>query len=93
MAIVNCKETTPGPVLHLLKLRLNYVKNDGDAILIVVTDNALMCICRVAADDAVLLASKLGRMIRLDKPFDLLLFHFHVLLLLLDSHNEATVSC
>jgi hypothetical protein len=93
MTVVNGEETAPGPVLHLLKLGLDYVENDGDAILVVVTDNTLMSVRRVATDDTVLLAGKLGRMIRLHKPFDLLLLHLHVLLLLLDCHDEATVSC
>jgi len=93
MAIVYGEETAPGPVLHLLKLRLNYIENDGDAVLVIVTNYTLMRIRRVAADNAVLLACKLGWMVRLHKPFDLLLLHFHVLLLLLDGHDEATVGC
>ena len=63
MTIVNCEETAPRPVFHLLKLWLNNVENDGYAILVIVTNDTLMRIRRVAADNAVLLASELGRMI------------------------------
>ena len=91
MTIVNCEETAPRPVFHLFKLRFDDVEDDGYAILVIITNDTLMRICWVAADNTILLTSKLGRMIWLYKPFDLLLLHLHILLLLLNCHDETTI--
>ena len=92
MAVINSEEGAPWPLIDLFEFRLDDVQDDRNSILIVIPDDSLMCVGRVAADDPVLLASELGRMIRLNIPLDLLLLHLHVFLLLLDSHDEATVS-
>lgn len=93
MPVVDGEEGAPGPILNLLELRLDDVEDDGNAIFIVVSHDALVRVCRVAADDAVFLASELGWVVRLHESLDLLLLHLHVLLLLLHSHDEATVCC
>ena len=90
--IIHCKEGASGPVLDLFEFRFDNIENDGHPVLIVVPDNALVRVGRVAADHSVLFAGEFGRMVRLHESFDLLLLHFHVLLLLLDCHDEATVS-
>ena len=93
MAIINCKEAASGPILNLLEFGSNYIKNNGYSVLIVVPYNALMSIGRVGRDHSILLAGELGRVIRSNESVNLLLFHLHVLLLLLNSHNESSVSC
>ena len=51
-----------------------------------------MCVGCIRRDNAIFLASKFGRMIRSYKAVNLLLFHLHILLLLLHSHDETSVS-
>ena len=51
-----------------------------------------MSIGGVATHDSILLARELGRVVRLDESFNLLLLHFDVFLLLLNRHDEAAVS-
>jgi hypothetical protein len=51
-----------------------------------------MSICSVTTHHAIFLASELCRVVAVDVPLDLLLLHFHILLLLLHGHNEPTVS-
>jgi hypothetical protein len=63
MTIVYSEEGASWPLIHLLKLRLDNIKNNTDSILIIVPYNTLMGVGRVAAYDAILLACKLGRMI------------------------------
>jgi len=48
-------------------------------------------ICAITADYSVLFASEFGWMVRIDKPIDLLMLHFDILLLLLCCHDEASV--
>ena len=93
MAVINCKERAPGPVLNLLKLWLDDIQNNGDPVFVVVPDDALVGVGRVATDNSVLFASKLCRVVRLDEALDLLLLHLHVLLLLLNGHYETPVRC
>lgn len=50
-----------------------------------------MSIGCVTGYDSVLLASELCRMIRPNKSFYLFLFHLHILLLLLYSHDEPSI--
>ena len=91
MAIVDSKEGASWPLINLLELWLDNVKDDADSIFVVVPDNSLMSVCRVAANDSILLASELGWMVRVDKPVDLFLLHLHILLLLLVGHDESSV--
>ena len=91
MTIIYRKEGASWPLIHVLEFRFDDVEDNRDSILIIVSDNALVCICAVAADDSILLASKLGWMVRGDVTFNLLLLHLNVLLLLLVSHDEPTV--
>ena len=53
MTVVNGEETAPGPVLHLLKLGLDYVENDGDAILVVVSNDTLICVGSIPRDQSI----------------------------------------
>lgn len=54
MAVENPKEGTFGPVIAFLARRFHNVQNDGYSILIVVSDNALVGVCSIARDDAIL---------------------------------------
>lgn len=92
MSIINSKEWASWPFFNLLEFWLNYVQNDANSILIIVPDNTLMCICRVAAYDSILFACKLCWMVRGNESIDLFLFHFHIFLLLLGCHDETSVS-
>ena len=89
--IIDRKEGAPGPLLHLFEFRFDYVQNNGNSIFVVISNNSLMSICRIAAYDAVFFACKLGWMIRCDISIDLILFHFHIFLLLLLSHDKSSV--
>jgi hypothetical protein len=93
MPIVNGEEGAAGPVLDLFKLGLDDVENNGYAIFVIVPNDTLVRVGRVAADHAVLLAGEFSRVVRLDESFDLLLLHLHVLLLLLHRHNEPSICC
>lgn len=44
VSIIHTEEGAPGPELCLLKLGLDYVQNYRDAILIVISDDALMSV-------------------------------------------------
>lgn len=92
MAIINSKKATSGPLCNLLKLRFNNIKNNWNSIFIIIPDNTLMRISSITTHHPILFASKLSRMITSQKPIDLFLFHFHILLLLLDSHNKPPIS-
>ena len=92
MPIVYSKERAPRPFIDLLELWLDNVENYGNSILIIVPDDALMSVSCIRGDHSILLAGKLGWVIRVNEPVDLLVFHLHVLLLLLDSHDETSVS-
>ena len=50
-----------------------------------------MSVGRVAADNTILLASELSWMVAINETINLFLFHLHILLLLLNSHDEATI--
>lgn len=91
MAVVDGKERTSWPLIDLLKLWFDNVQNNAYSIFVVVPHNALVSVCRVAADDTVFLASKFGRVVGSNESVDLFLLHFHVLLLLLVSHDESSV--
>ena len=91
MAIVYREEGAPGPLFHLLELRLDDVQNNGHSVFIIVPDDTLMRVGSVATDDSVLLASELGWVVGLDEPIDLLFLHPHVVLLLLEGHNKPSV--
>ena len=92
MSIIDSEEWAPGPLINLLELRLNDIEYNTNPILIVVPDDSLMSIGSVATDHAILLASELGWVVAVDVPLDLLLLHFHILLLLLHGHDEPSVS-
>ena len=91
MAIVDSKEGASRPLLHLLELWLDDVEDNAHSVLVVVPHNSLVSVCRITAYHSILLAGKLGWVIWIDKPVNLLLLHLHVLLLLLSCHNEAPV--
>lgn len=93
MTVIDGKEGAPRPIFNLLELGFDNVENDRDAILIIVSDDSLMRVGRVTTHDAILLAGELSWVVRLHEPLYLLLLHFHVFLLLLDSHNETAVGC
>jgi hypothetical protein len=42
MTIIYSEETASGPVFNLLKLRFDYIEDDGNAILIIVSNYTLM---------------------------------------------------
>jgi len=92
MTIINSKEGASWPFVNLLEFRFDNIQDNRNSIFIIVPYNTLMSICCIAADDSILLACKLGWMIWIDKSVNLLLFHLHVLLLLLDGHDEASIS-
>lgn len=54
MAIKYAEECAFRPVVTLFRWWLHYVKNDGHSVFIVVSDDALVGIRRVATDNAVL---------------------------------------
>jgi len=92
MAIVHCEKGTPGPLVHLLELWLDDVENNANSVLIVISHDTLMSVGRIATYHSILLAGKLGRMVAINVPFYLFLLHFHVFLLLLDSHDKSSIS-
>jgi hypothetical protein len=54
MTVENAEEGTFWPVIAFLARRFHNVQNDGYSILIVVSDDALVCVCCIARDDAIL---------------------------------------
>ena len=92
MAIIDGEEGAPRPLIHHLELGLDNIEYYTNTVFIIIPDNALMGIGRIAAYDSVLLASELGWMIALNVSIDLLLLHLHVLLLLLNSHDKSSIS-
>ena len=93
MAIVDGEEGAARPVFHLLELGPDDVEDDGDAVFVIVTNDALVGVRCIRGDNTVLLTGKLGRVIGRNEAIDLLLFHLHVLLLLLHRHDEAAIGC
>mmetsp|Transcript_19643 Transcript_19643/g.30295 ORF Transcript_19643/g.30295 Transcript_19643/m.30295 type:complete len:201 (-) Transcript_19643:1586-2188(-) len=91
VAIVDCEEGAPGPLLHLLELRLNDVEDNGDSVFVVVTNDTLVSISCIATNHPVLLASELGWVVGLNEAINLFLLHLHVLLLLLYRHDESAI--
>ena len=91
MAVVDCEERASWPLIYILKLWLDDIQDNGNSIFIVVSDDSLVSVCTITAHDSIFLTSKLGWVVRGDVPFDLLMLHFDVLLLLLVGHNEATI--
>ena len=91
VTIINCKEAAPGPEINLLKLRLDDVQDNGDAIFIVTANHALVRVCRIRDHNTVLLGSKLSRVVILAELDDLLLLHLHVFLPLAQRHLHPAV--
>jgi len=91
MAIVYGKEWASWPFFNLFKFRFDYIQNNRNPIFIIISDNTLMGIGWITTDYTVLLASKFSWVIRRNITVDLVLFHFHILLLLLHSHNKSSV--
>ena len=91
MAIVDREEAASGPLVDLLELWLNDIEYYTNSILIVVSNNALMRICRIATDHTIFLTGELCRVITANIPFNLLLLHFHIFLLLLDCHDKPSI--
>ena len=54
MTIKYTEESALGPVVALLGRRLHYVKDYGDSVLIIVSDNTLIGVSRIARNDAIL---------------------------------------
>ena len=91
MSVIHSKEWASRPIINCLEFRLNDVENDWNPVFIIIPHNALMGIGSIATYNSVLLAGKLCRVIWLNESINLLLFHLHVLLLLLHSHDETSV--
>ena len=91
MAIIDREEGAPWPFFDLFKLWFNDIQNDWNSIFIVISDNSLMGIGWITTDNTILFAGELCWMIWGDISIDLVLFHFHVLLLLLHGHNETSI--
>lgn len=54
MTIKYTEESALRPVVALLGGRLHYVQDNGDSILIVVSDDALIGVSRISGNDAIL---------------------------------------
>ena len=69
MAIKHSEEADLGPLngQMLLAFRLQYIENDRDAILIVVSDDALIRIGSITLDDATLLLRSFRRLMVLQE--------------------------
>ena len=91
MPVIYCKKWASWPFINIFKLRFNDIKNDRNSVFVIISNNALMRISRVAWYHAIFLACELCRMVWANKPFDLLMLHFDVFLLLLCSHDEPSV--
>ena len=63
VAVVDAEERACRPRLVLPVLRFDDVEDDGDAVLIVVTHEALVCVGCVCAHDAVALVAALGGLV------------------------------
>lgn len=61
MTIVDPKEGTFRPGLLLSMLRLDYIQDYGDAILVVIADQSLICIGGVSSHNTVSFETTLGR--------------------------------
>jgi hypothetical protein len=68
MAIVDTEKGTARPEFGLLELRLDYVKNDGDAVFVVVTDDALMGVGCIRDDYTVTFACEFSWLVGLHEP-------------------------
>lgn len=60
MAVINAKERAPGPVGSIFELRLNYIKDNGDSIFIIVSNDALVGISCVGNYYSVSFACEFG---------------------------------
>ena len=56
MPIKDTEEGALWPVLSLPGVRLQNIENDGDSVLVIVSNDALICVGSVGSDDAVPLA-------------------------------------
>ena len=54
MTIEYSEESALGPVVALFGRGLHYVQYDGDSVLIVVSDDALIGVSRIAGNNAIL---------------------------------------
>lgn len=70
MPIVDPEEGAPRPVLRVLELGLDDVQDDGHAVLVVVTDDALVGVRRVGGHHSVSLACVLSRLVGLNELDD-----------------------
>ena len=69
VTVINPEERTLGPDLVLPMLRLHYVENYTDAVLVVVSDETLIRIRRVGPNNTVAFKATFGRlMVRDDDP-------------------------
>lgn len=91
VAVINGKEWAPWPIFYLFELRFDDVQDNRDAVLVVISYNSLVSVRRIAAHDAIFLAREFSRVIGLNEPLDLFLFHLHIFLLLLYCHDESSV--
>lgn len=93
MTIIDSKEWASGPIINLFEFWFYYIKDNWNSVLIIIPYNSLMSISWITADNTILFACKFRWMIRSNKSVDLFLLHFHVFLLLLNSHYKSSVGC
>ena len=93
MTIIDSKERASGPIINLFEFWLYYIENNWYSVFIIISNNTLMSISWITADNTILFACKFCRVIRSYKSIDLFLLHFHVFLLLLNSHNKSSIGC
>ena len=91
MPVIYGKEGASWPFFNLFKFRFDDIQNNRNTIFIIISNDTLMGVGWITTDDSVLFASKLGWMIRSNISINLILFHFHVLLLLLHSHYKSSI--
>jgi len=91
VTVVYGKERASRPFFNLFKFRFYYIQNNRNSVFIIISHNSLMGISRITTDNTVLFASKLSWMIRSNISVNLILFHFHVFLLLLHSHYKSSI--
>lgn len=74
MAVVDSKKRTTRPEFCIFKLRLDYVEDYRNTILVVVSYNPLMGVSSVRHNNSVSFAGKLGRVIGLHESYSGIVF-------------------
>jgi hypothetical protein len=70
VAVIDPEEGAAGPVGGLLEFRLDDIQNDRYSILIVISNDSLMCVRCVRGHYTVSLTCKLGRLVGLNESYD-----------------------